>query len=66
MKVTPGNRAFRGNQLMIGKVLAAADDAPLKQPRPAKHLDTEKLIAAQLKRQRRNANRATRASGAAP
>lgn len=57
MKVTPGNRAFRGNQMMIEKVLAAADDAPRQQPRSGKQLELDKQIAAQLKRERRNAKR---------
>lgn len=57
MRVTPRNLGWRGNQLMIDKVLAAADDAPRQQPRSGKQVELDKQIAAQLKRERRNAKR---------
>lgn len=57
MRVTPRNLGWRGNQLMIDKVLAAADDAPRQQPRSVKQFELDKQIAAQLKRERRNAKR---------
>lgn len=55
----PANAGWRGNQLMIAKVLAAADDAPLTQLPASAQAQSSKQIAAQLKRERRNAKRST-------
>jgi hypothetical protein len=51
-------RAFRGNQVMIGKVLDFADAAPTQQPAPSANAQRDKRVAAQLKREARNARRA--------
>lgn len=61
---TRPNMIWRGDQLIIARVLAAYDDAPLAQPAPPTF--DPRLIAAQLKRERRNAKRAARTHGAVP
>ncbi len=55
MRVTPPG--WRGNQLMISKVLAFAEDAPRTQPPPSRQVETDKQVPARLKRERRNARR---------
>lgn len=58
MNRQPPRTGFRGNQLMIEKVLAFAHDAPTRPPAPTATEQRDKRVAAQLKRERRNARRA--------
>ncbi len=55
MRVPPPG--WRGNQMMISKVLAFAEDAPRAQPPPSRQVETDRQVAARLKRERRNAKR---------
>ncbi len=56
MKVAP-RAGWRGNQLMIEKVLAFAEAAPTRQPAPSAQVHTDKQIAARVRREARNAKR---------
>lgn len=48
----------RGNRAMIAKVYEFADQAPVRDAPVPAHEQRERRIAAQLKRERRNAKRA--------